>query len=508
MPEYLAPGVYVEEFEIGSKPIEGVSTSTLGFLGETERGPTEPKLVTSWLEYQRKFGSFFGDDKYLPYAVEGFFLNGGKRGYVARIVDRQGATPATTTAGSIIINAVGEGAWGNRVAVKVLKATVEPQGFRLQIHYWKQLPDALFDPVQDRTTQPRPAYSEDFDDLVLNEKSPNYFDKRVNNGVSALVELEKDPGSDDVPAAADIKFLEDGADGDPVTVDDFDGRDEAGKRTGLNAFNEPRYEDIAVIYAPDAFTIGDALADKLMSHCENNKYRFSILDAKPGQADIGSVDPRSSRPSQYAAFYYPWIRIFDADTGARKLVPPGGHVAGIYARSDGERGVYKAPANEVVRGVLELEFEVTQGQQEILNPKGVNAIRAFPGRGRRVWGARTISADPLWKYVNVRRLFIFLEASIFRGTQWVVFEPNNERLWARVKQTITGFLRTQWREGALLGAKEEEAFFVKCDRTTMTDDDLFNGRLIVVIGVAPVRPAEFVIFRIAQLTSSATSIPQ
>ena len=163
------------------------------------------------------------------------------------------------------------------------------------------------------------------------------------------MELEKIAGNDDVPAPADIKFLEDGADGDPVTAEDFDGRVDAGRRTGLNAFNEPRYEDIAIIYAPDAFnTMGDALADKLMSHCENNKYRFAILDAKAGRPDISLVDPRSSRPSLYAAFYYPWIRILDADTGwLRKLVPPGGHVAGIYARSDGERGVYKAPANEV-----------------------------------------------------------------------------------------------------------------------------------------------------------------
>jgi hypothetical protein len=226
---------------------------------------------------------------------------------------------------------------------------------------------------------------------------------------------------------------------------------------------------------------------------------------------INNLDPRNNlpngaRPSHYAAFYYPWIRVFDPNSGARKFVPPGGHMAGIYARTDIERGVFKAPANEIVRGALELEFEVTDGGQAVLNPRGVNAIRAFPGRGRRIWGARTVSDNTLWKYISVRRLFIFLEASIFRGTQWVVFEPNNERLWGRVKQTITEFLRTQWRLGALFGATEEEAFFVKVDRSTMTDDDINNGRLIVLIGVAPVRPAEFVIFRIAQLTSSATSV--
>ena len=200
----------------------------------------------------------------------------------------------------------------------------------------------------------------------------------------------------------------------------------------------------------------------------------------------------------------PWIRVFDADSGAEKLVPPGGHITGIYARNDVERGVFKAPANVVVRGALELQFDLTDSQQAQLNPRGVNVIRSFRERGLLVWGARTLSADPLWKYVNVRRLFIFIEASIYRGTQWVVFEPNDERLWARVRQTITEFLRTQWRAGALSGATEEEAFFVKVDRSTMSDDDINNGRLIAEIGIAPTRPAEFVIFRIAQLTSSAT----
>ena len=240
-----------------------------------------------------------------------------------------------------------------------------------------------------------------------------------------------------------------------------------------------------------------------MTHCENNKYRFAIIDSPKSQKVIAQIDPRSTRNSKYAAFYYPWIKIVDSESGKRKLVPPGGHVAGIYARSDIERGVFKAPANETVRGAVELEFPINDDEQAILNPRGVNCIRSFPGRGNRVWGARTLAADPLWKYVNVRRLFIFLEASIFRGTQWVVFEPNNERLWNRVRQTITQFLRTQWRAGALMGLKEEEAFFVNADRSTMTQDDIDNGRLIVVIGIAPVKPAEFVIFRIAQFTAGA-----
>ena len=188
-----------------------------------------------------------------------------------------------------------------------------------------------------------------------------------------------------------------------------------------------------------------------------------------------------------------------------KYFPPGGHIAGIYARSDTERGVHKAPANEIVKGANDLKFILTKGEQAILNPRGINVIRSFKGRGILVWGARTCLIDPLWKYINVRRLFIYIEKSIEKGTQWVVFEPNNERLWSRVIATITQFLTGVWRDGALMGTKPEEAFFVKCDRSTMTQDDIDNGRLICIIGIAPTKPAEFVIFRIAQWAGGSAS---
>jgi phage tail sheath protein FI len=218
----------------------------------------------------------------------------------------------------------------------------------------------------------------------------------------------------------------------------------------------------------------------------------------------GSLDPGSTiKDTEYAALYAPWIYISDPENGARRVVPPGGHVLGVYERTDSERGVFKAPANEMLRGALDLRFDIDDGTQEVMNPRGANAIRLFPERGIRVWGARTMSANGLWKYVSVRRLFIFLEASIYRGTQWVAFEPNGEHLWAQVKDTIRLFLRTQWREGALSGQTEKEAFFIVCDRTTMTQDDISSGRLICEIGIAPVRPAEFVIFRLFQNTAEA-----
>jgi uncharacterized protein len=185
------------------------------------------------------------------------------------------------------------------------------------------------------------------------------------------------------------------------------------------------------------------------------------------------------------------------------LLPPSGFVTGIYARSDIERGVHKAPANEVVQGLTKFEININKPRQDVLNPEGINALRFFEGRGNRVWGARTMSSDPEWKYVNVRRLFIYIEHSIDQGTQFAVFEPNNQRLWANIRQAVEDFLLVLWRDGALLGDKPEQAFFVRCDRTTMTQNDIDNGRLICLIGVAPTKPAEFVIFRIGQFTADA-----
>lgn len=198
--------------------------------------------------------------------------------------------------------------------------------------------------------------------------------------------------------------------------------------------------------------------------------------------------------------YYPWVKLLDPNTGEKIAVPPSGHVAGIYARNDTERGVHKAPANEIVRGALETELTLTKGEQDVLNPMGVNCIRSFTGRGLRVWGARTISSDPAWRYVNVRRLFNYVEKSIERGTQWVVFEPNDPDLWARVRRDVTAFLTGVWRDGALFGMTPQEAFFVKCDAETNPPDVRDRGQLVIEIGLAPVKPAEFVIFRLSQFS--------
>lgn len=581
MPEYLAPGVYVEEIEIGPKPIEGVSTSTAGFLGLTERGPITPRLVTSFGEFERVFGGYI-EKSYMAHAVDGFFRNGGKRCFIGRVVkgdpeatDDKAAKAATAKADPMTITAVGEGEWGNRIVARVQKASSnKDEMFRLTLAYWKRQEDvptggggggggAGAGPSGGRRprdrggqppasgqpsdaggpgAQPPPggppstppprapsggsAAAEDpekkwkdalavaalvevYDNLSSDPTSGDYYLKRLDKekGVSSLVFLGMDGDPKKRPGDG-MYSLSGGSEGNgDLTPKNFVGKEDAppGSRTGLTAFTE--VDEISILYAPDlhheTLEQGEraALLDSLVSHCETLKDRFLITEAPRDTTDISNLRPPTD--SKYAAFYYPWIMVHDEVTKTIQPIPPGGHMAGIYARSDIERGVHKAPANEVVRGALDLEFAITKGEQDLLNPRGVNCIRAFPGRGIRIWGARTMSSDSLWKYINVRRLFLYLEESIDEGTQWVVFEPNNEKLWARVRQSVTDFLTRVWKDGALMGTKPEEAFFVKCDRSTMTDDDIDNGRLIVLIGVAPTKPAEFVIFRIAQWRSGS-----
>ncbi|HMN44667.1 MAG TPA: phage tail sheath family protein [Povalibacter sp.] len=523
MPEYLHPGVYVEEIERGPRPIEGVPTSTAAFLGETERGPIRPRLVTSYNDYRRLFGGVFRADAYMPYASNGFFENGGKSLYVCRIVPPDAQTASRDFGNNFFLRAIGAGAWGNRIYAAIEDSSTKdssgaPVGFRLKVAYWANVPNNFtpYDPfnVDNRMILPRPALLEDFDDLSGDPASPDYYTKRLGteqNPNSALVFLN---GGTAVPPAkpnnSAFDFLQNGSDGSAITSADYTGLP-ASLRTadqGIAALTLDEFRDIALVYAPHPAVAGPKEVNTLVKdHCELSRFRFAVMDSLPNQSDPGSVNPRDSSQwsidSSYAAIYYPWLYVSDPQTGARVKVPPGGYALGVYARTDTDRGVFKAPANEIARGVLDLEYDINDKQQDTLNPRGVNAIRKFPGRGIRIWGARTLTSNALWKYVSVRRLFIFLERSIYEGTQWVVFEPNDYALWARVKDTIRLFLRSQWRQGALFGRTEDEAFFITCDKTTMSQDDILNGRLICEIGIAPVRPAEFVIFRIFQQTAEA-----
>jgi phage tail sheath protein FI len=248
----------------------------------------------------------------------------------------------------------------------------------------------------------------------------------------------------------------------------------------------------------------------MIAHCELMADRVAIIDPPPEynaqQIREWRVD-KARYDSKYATLYWPWIKVFDPLAGQGVFIPPSGHMAGIWARNDDTRGVHKAPANEVIRGAIDLELLLTKGEHDQLNPQGINCIRAFPGRGIRVWGARTLSSDPAWRYLNVRRLFNYIEESVLEGTQWVVFEPNDMALWERVKRTINGFLVRVWRDGALFGATPAQAFYVKCDGETNPSEVIDAGQLVVEIGIAPVKPAEFVIFRIAQF-SGGTSLTE
>jgi phage tail sheath protein FI len=294
-----------------------------------------------------------------------------------------------------------------------------------------------------------------------------------------------------------------GEDGATLTDADLVGVDGGpGARTGIQSLQD--IDDIRIIAAPGVTT--STVQGELITQAERMRYRFAVLDGKRDPAGPSVVNSilthRNAYDTSFGAYYTPWPSI---TVGDRQVdLPPSGYITGVYARTDNDRGVWKAPANEVVLGITGLHVYITTGEQDLLNPRGVNAIRRFEGRGIRVWGARTLSSNPELRYVNVRRFLIFLEASIDRGTQWVVFEPNTPDTWSRVVDSVSAFLHTQWRSGALFGRKPEDAFYVRCDETTMTVDDIQNGRLICEIGVAIVRPAEFVIFRIEQITGYTT----
>jgi hypothetical protein len=294
----------------------------------------------------------------------------------------------------------------------------------------------------------------------------------------------------------------------PLTAGDFVG--DVADRTGISGLEA--VDEVRLLVCPDVMAGYDGsdaakervkmIQEAMITHCESMKYRFAILDAPPGLNAQQAQEWRNSInfDTSYAALYYPWIKVADFSGGGStsKMVPPSGHMAGVYNRTDAERGVHKAPANEVVRGAIDLELMLSKKEQDTLNPIGVNCIRSFPGRGIRVWGGRTLSSDGSWRYINVRRLFVMTEASMDVGLQWVVFEPNDRMLWARVRRDVTSFLRTLWLSGALFGSTPEEAFYVKCDDELNPPEIRDLGQLIIEVGMAPVKPAEFVIFRISQ----------
>jgi len=559
MAEYLSPGVYVEEFDSAGPPLAGVSTSTAGFIGLAEKGPVEglPVLVTSMNDFRRKFGGYlsdnqFGTYRYLAYAVDQFFVNGGSRAYIMRVAPSD-AKIASSEGEFFFIFAKDPGSWGNQVEIfcepssKAKTQIFEDLGggkYRVKNAAGFNVGDEvvfsggegksvsriagvrdnvieletpLEGDVVDTGLVPSKTLStleftmhvvygdqvETFEHCSFNAAAANHISK-----VAAKSELVTVSAKDTASVAAlfsegdrFVATLTGGSDGSPggVSASDFIGEDRGpGRRTGIQAFVDN--DEVSIMAVPGITDPAVQLA--LVAHCENLGSRFAILDIPRDKTKVPDVlAHRDIFDTSYAAMYNPWLQVFDPLEKRNIFIPPSGSVAGVYARSDNTRGVEKAPANEVIRGVTGLDVQYNRGEQDVLNPKGVNLIRSFTGQGIRIWGARTLSSNALWKYVNIRRLFIFVEESIKQGTNWVVFEPNDERLWAKVHRTIDAFLTRVWRSGALMGSSPSEAFFIDISRNTMTQDDIDNGRLICVIGIAPVKPAEFVIFRITQKTS-------
>lgn len=564
----MSPGVYVEEFDSGPTPMQGVGTSTAGFIGLAEKGPVSgsPVFVSSASDFSRKFGGYlqkseFGEYRYLAHAINHFFANGGARAFVMRVVPPDAAVAGLKCGELLQFQAKNPGSWGNRIVVSITEASkaksqiledngggqyvlknaadfhvgdvvmldspagqeyglvsaVEGNNITLEKPF--ETKDVVDQALLPKTTVKTcelnvEVHCEDavetYENVSFNITTPYFIEKMMakselvdvtashNDQPIAPIDLVKEAAGSDKDV---IKFqLSGGLSGTAaaLTDGDFIGEDKGpGARTGIQAFLDN--SDVSLMAVPGITAPNVQLS--LVAHCENLGSRFAVLDMPKDAKSVTEImNHRNIVDSDYCAMYHPWLEVYDPLDKRNTYIPPSGSVLGIYARSDNSRGVHKAPANETVANCTGLSVTYNTAEQDMLNPNGVNLIRRFPGQGIRVWGARTASSKPLWKYVNVRRLFIFLEESIKANTNWVVFEPNDELLWIRVRRTIEVFLEGVWRSGALAGATTADAFFVNIGTNTMTQDDIDNGRLVCVIGVAPVKPAEFVIFRLTQKT--------
>ncbi len=519
MPTYAAPGVYVEEVPSSTKSLSAAATAIAAFVGFTGRAPDDdptdpegvkPRLVTSWTQFEQLYGGF-APGCMLPISVYGYFQNGGAIAYIVRIPNTQ---PAEEPAQAALPSA--DRALGSPLTV----SSIEP-GAALTVAVE---PDDVSD--EDGGDEPMP-----FTLTVLEGGKPvetfagltaTPGDRNVETVVNAQstrvkVKLDLDKGVD---LAAVMELIKPGTyplvPATPVPVP-VNGRKFAGSettRTGINGLTIA--SEVTMVVVPDLITAAkkeDGTVDlglwkqvqtALISHCELQGNRMAILDAPPGMTPQQIKEWRSDvamYDSAFAALYYPWIKVENpaGTNGDREaLIPPSGHIAGVWARTDETRGVWKAPANDTIRGCLDVERPITKNEQSLLNPIGINCIRPFGTRGIRIWGARTLSSDSDWRYINVRRLFNMVETTILDGTQWTVFEPNDISLWEGVKRTITAFLLGLWKDGALFGASASQAFYVKCDEETNPPESIDEGKLVVEVGIAPVKPAEFVIFRISQ----------
>lgn len=541
--DYFAPGVYVEEVDRGSRPIEGVQTNIAAFVGFTEaiRNGAEigkPMLVTSWNQYSEYFAKENSDgftdfDAYLPFAVNGWFLNGGARCWVVSIGTQLPKLAAETT----------------QPGPETTSLTVKTSGKRQSLQFTLKPEQAQIGPVKVEISPSEPKTTTPVDPNAPAPVPAEFFSVSIKREDDELERFDNLTMSRDVQTEVGnyvltaleksqfVDVLDLTEKGLPLARRPINGQFEVSyppvlptqenlsryvqgerdERSGIQGLFE--IDEVTIIACPDlmrAYQAGvlnqdqvHGIMELMVSLCENSApnppNRMVVLDTPPDrvkpQQVINWLHNDFQRRSMFAALYYPWIKVPNPRKGGKPiLVPPCGHMMGVWSRTDEQRGVYKAPANETPRGVIGLAYDCNFREQELLNPQGINCIRTFPGRGIKIWGARTLVEPEKteWRYISVRRLMSYIEKSIEQGTQWVVFEPNDQDLWARVRRTVGNFLERLWREGALYGATPEQAYYVKCDETLNTPDTMILGRLYIEVGVCPVRPAEFVVFRISQ----------
>jgi phage tail sheath protein FI len=532
MTELLHPGVYVLEVPSAVRPIEGVSTSTAAFVGAAEKGPVpgtilptgrmaQPVLVTSLTDYSRQFGGFLRDS-FLTYAARAFFENGGRRLYVVRVVGRSLTSPSlparpavSPASAALAISAANPGVWGNRLSVRIDPSSDgDARNFKLSVLEGGTLVEA-FDAL---TFEGSP-------NLAAAAANPADYGRTAVNSRSEFIAITADftarPGNTTIQLA-------NGSDGPPVLPSEFIGAaaaDSTVTGTGLHALDKvtdvnlialPGQGDPATVNAgmaycktrplQDCFFLGDSgsvsSVDAARTEGTAPTVR-TIADARTFATTGVGGTPLDRASGDYGAIYFPWVLAADPLGRGRNpkiLLPPSPFLAGLYARIDNSRGVFKAPAGTEagVSGAVGVAVNVSDTEQDQLNPVGVNVIRTVPGSGFVVWGTRTIGSDAAWRYIPVRRMAIFLRVSIYNGIQWAVFEPNDEPLWASLRLNIRAFMLTQFRAGAFQGSRPDDAFFVKCDSSTTTQQDIDNGVVNILVGFAPLKPAEFVVLKLSQ----------
>lgn len=506
MPSYLSPGVYIEEVPSGSKPIEAVGTSTAVFVGYATEGTfEEPTFVTSWEDYDKQFGGFRevqpddGIPDHMGQSVFAFFQNGGSKAYIIRTAKEEDTAEGKLENGDstlITFRAKSPGKWGNDVVVRIKKQDSDDD-------------EKLFTVDVGTGTGENFVGVETFEDMSFDDDHANFI-KGVLEDESALVSVS---GDIDENTSNHIEGLS-----DPAEIEFSDGEDGtllSGSDKYAKIFKKLlKYRDINIVLLPDLNYQDDGgIIDAAISHCEAMKNRMVIFDLKSDNEleDENEIKNLGLPTSSYAALYYPWPKVKnpfynpEKNRSAPRLlsVPASAYAAGHWARTDSRRGVWKAPAGveSNLLGVHKLSYSVEKDEQEFLNPQGVNALRQLPNYGAVIWGARTRStnADPEWRYIPVRRTAMFIEESIFNGIHWAVFEPNDHRLWSALRLNIESFMSGLHRSGAFQGEKSSDAYFVRCGLgQTMTQGDIDRGQVIVQVGFAPLKPAEFVIVRIQQ----------